>query len=136
MQYLIPSIISLDSSTMHLFKNQATCAPGIFTLEESPNGGYCGYGNYQGNSDRVLICLAESIDEDLLEGLTVQTIDGNSFETINCESFDIFNECPNEGYACTVDGDYAGPTCVHRLRCPDGTLVDTCPDSSDCLNVE
>ena len=136
MQYLIPSIISLDSSKMHLFKNQATCGPeilGSVELSETDFGDNffgCGFAL---KGDQVQICLTGSIDDNLLDGLTVNTSNGSSFVTSNCSLGDPFDECDAVSYVCDVDGT-TGPGCVTSLECADGTLIDTCENNSVCTN--
>jgi hypothetical protein len=138
MQYSIPSIMSLDAPKMYLFKNQATCGPEILqgeALHESSIGGgtACGWGNVLGPGNTVGICLTGVIDENLLEGLTVNTTDGNSFVMSNCSQNNVATECGISGYLCNVSGGtYAQGVfpCVISLECPDGTNVDTCSTSS------
>lgn len=133
MEYLIPSIISLNSSKIHLFKNQATCAPGFVPLAQDSDG-FCGYTDF-GLGNQVELCLTDpAFDPSLLEGLIVNTTIGGPFVTSNCSQSDPFNDCDDTGYLCDVNGA-AVDACVTSLECPDGTVIATCGDVSGCLNT-
>jgi hypothetical protein len=137
--YRTPSSEVLDLSKFQFAKNQATCGADLLggvTLEESPGNGYCGYGEYNDVSNQLFICLSGSVDENLLEGLTANTTDGNSFVTSNCSpSSDFFDECDGVAYQCVVNGNYANTnSCLISLECPDGTVLNfACPDNSACV---
>lgn len=140
MQYSIPSIQSLESSNLQLFKNQATCGPGFVTLSQEGIGGlgHCGFAGqgFGPGSNQVVICLTDpGIDPNLLEGLTVNTT-GGSFLTSNCSQNDPDAVCNNgTGYLCDVnDTDTLDDDCVLGLECPDGTVITTCGSSSVCFN--
>jgi len=134
--YLTPFIKAHDFSKFQFAQNQATCAPGIFTLAQDNSPHECGFGFI--NDDRVAICLTTGgIDPNLLEGLFVNTLDGNSFVTSNCFQDNATAGCPSGGYICTTSGFYGsgGNRCLFSLECPDGIVITTCGDSSDCTGL-
>jgi hypothetical protein len=140
MPYLIPSVVLLDSSRLHLFKNQATCESGLVTFSQETIGGsgHCGFAGqgFGPGSNQVVICLTDpSLDPILLEGFTVNTT-GGSFVMSNCSQNDPDAVCNNgTGYLCDVnDTDTLDDDCVLSLECPDGTLITTCGNSSICVN--
>jgi hypothetical protein len=126
---------SLDLSKLHLFKNQATCAPGFVTLTQEGGGpglGFCAFTGFGLPASTVQLCLTDpTIDPTLLEGLTVNMTGGGSFITSNCSQGDPLNECSVAGYSCDVNGATISE-CVTSLECPDGTVITTCGDVGGC----
>jgi hypothetical protein len=140
MQYLIPSVISLDSSKIQLFKNQATCDPATILngqdLQNINGPLICGAVD-QNDFDLVHFCLTGSVsDVSQFVGLTVNT--GGAFTPesrtiVSCVEDAGFGSCPDTAYRCQVDSDFNERQCVLSLECPDGTTITSCPNNTDCV---
>ena len=133
--YLTPSIKLHDFSKFQFAQNQATCGPeilgGATLVDDNFGSPACGFGDT--GTNQVNICLSSAIDSNLLEGLTVNTTDGNSLVISNCSPGYPSGNCPSGGFICTANGIFGGGNpCIINLECPDGTNVTTCNDFSAC----
>lgn len=137
--YQTPAVFVHDFSKFDFIRNQGTCGPDLLgnarlhlqsnTNPNAPTS--CGNG-FGITVNDVAICLTEAIDPNRLNGLIVETADGQSLLTSNCVE-DTFNTaCDNVGYICIVNGTYGSTPCLLSLSCSDGTLVDACPSQTPC----
>jgi hypothetical protein len=138
-QYLIPSSLLLDSSKLHLFRNQATCDLNILNgeqLDNNPTLGSCG--NADAASDTVEICLSDSVnDVSQFEGLILRGFLGEEITIDSCVDVGsgTGGNCPGTAYVCTdIDGSISDDRCIVSIHCADGTELTDC-DSQNCLVV-
>ena len=128
MQYSIPSVISLDSSKMHFFKNQATCDPATILngQELAPNNSALDCGFVTG-ANEVQICLSDSVDDpSQFEGLILADPFGGEMVIQNCTLGGSSMDCDGAGVAYTCTGVNSINNCVFTISCPDGTLISEC----------
>jgi hypothetical protein len=128
-QYCIPSLTSLDSSKLHLFKNQATCPSLTLGLEDTGvQINECGIAF---DNDRTTLCLSEAVDPSLLVGLLLD-IDVQPDQTIiSCTLDGADDGCPAQ-YECFVTPGFESIGCVNNIRCADGTLIASCSIQNAC----
>jgi hypothetical protein len=131
MQYLIPSIVSLDSSRMHLFRNQATCDPTTILngqeliISDFPS---CGEADIS-DSNVVEICLSGPVNDiTQLNGLVLTASSSNQQITIDsCVDFGTSIPCSGTAYRCTAVGGLSQSSrCILNIQCPDGTIITEC----------
>lgn len=128
--YLIPSLISLDSSKIHLFRNQATCPSLTLDLEDTGIGGECGIAF---DNDATTLCLSEAVDPSLLVGLILDMDLQPDQTIISCTLDGVDDGCPAQ-YECIVTPGFENIGCVNNIRCSDGTIINSCPNQDACAN--
>lgn len=127
--YSVPSISSVDSSKLHFFKNQATCDPNT-VLSGQGLGIDLLPGNCGTISFAAIFCL-DGFDNiaDQLNGLVVNGSLGAQVELSNCVAVPF--GCPSgSGYRCDFAEAPLVNQCVLSIECPDGTLIDSCPNQT------
>lgn len=128
--YVMPSIEVHDLSKFQFAQNQATCGAGIVQLDPIESfSGICGLVQ---SPDLFLLCLSEPVDSDVLQGLVLNMAVGSDLTIANCTLSGGDAECPAV-YVCDVSNAII-QDCVNSIRCPDGTIIDTCPNQDVCVN--
>jgi hypothetical protein len=127
-QYYIPSLTSLDSSKLHLFKNQATCPSLTLGLEDTGGPSECGIAQ---NPGQTTLCLSEFTDPSVLVGLILD-YDFQPDQTIVSCTFDGADDgCPAQ-YECNVTPGFENVACINNIRCSDGSIIASCPNQNAC----
>jgi hypothetical protein len=130
--YLTPSSQVHDFSKFQFAQNQATCTSGTLTLVPFDDvGGACGF---RDGASSMGLCLSEAVDPSLLEGWILNLNDGSSVTIAGCVPFDFGGTC-TFGISCSVPLTGQELFCVNSIECPDGTLVDACPNQGCQLTV-
>lgn len=127
-QYYVPSLTSLDSSKLHLFRNQATCPSLTLDLEDTGGPSECGIAQ---NPGQTTLCLSEFSDPSVLVGLILD-YDFQPDQTIVSCTFDGANAPCAAQYTCNVTPGFSGPACVNNIQCFDSTLIAVCPIQNAC----
>lgn len=130
MKYSRPSVISLDSSKMHLFRNQATCDPqtvlnGQDLAPSSSND--CGFVT---GANEIEICLSGLVNDlSQFQGLILENPQsfGGQMVIDSCNLGGSIASCLGGVlYTCTGVNSIPSNECVFSINCPDGTLISEC----------